>query len=181
MEITYDDLWAMWMRAKEQQIPSMFAPVQNYPNAPQNYFMKPEDMVTLVRDLTPYDLYNKPDNRPIPLDYPTSAFNISNLPNDLGIQEAIFQASRNPQNSLMGLIGTPMNAFMNIPINKQQEAMPYFPQGVYQHEVGHYLNPQLLQYLNRGFLTKYGIPQGTPIMAREAPAMAQENRFWRGY
>lgn len=179
--MNYDDLWDIWLSLHEESTPKGMFPVKQHLGAPKNYFLTPEDMTILIRAMSPYDLYMKPDERPIPLDYPTNAFNISNLPTDLGIPNTIVQASRDPKDAKLGMYGTPTAAWLDIPLNKQRLGYPRFAQGVYEHEVGHYLDPRMFPLKNKGNLIKYGIPQGTAIMTREAPAIEQERRFWRGY
>src|SRR3990167_1540463 len=177
----YEDLWNTWLSSHEQSTPKGISSVKNHLGTPKNYFLTPEDMITLINALSPYDLYMKQDKRPIPLDYPTNAFNISNKPNDLGITDAIVQASRDPKDAKLGMYGTPTAARLDIPVDKQKLGYPRFAQGVYEHEVGHYLDPRMFPYKNKGKLIKYGMPQGTPIMTRELPAIEQERRYWRGF
>lgn len=170
----YNNLWDVWLEAMRKAPPKDFSEVKNREGAPKNYFLTPEDMTALLNAYSPYDLYNKPNTTPQALGYPTSAFNISNYPGDVGINNAIVQASQDPKSLLTDIYSIKPEDYNNVP----EMYYPFGTQGIYEHELGHYFDPRLNKYINRGYLAKQGSYQGTPITARESPAQRSEGRYW---
>jgi len=171
--LNYDNLWNIWQQAREQNPPEGFSPVKNREGAPPNYFLTPEDMMTLINALTPNNLYTNPDTsrKEGMFNYPTSAMNISNYSN-MGVPNTIIQASQDPQSQLSYLQTARKYKF---PIYKQG------PQAIYEHEIGHYQDPRLNNYRmgstpNYGWTTFGGLSGG--LLQRELPAMTAEERYW---
>lgn len=175
-QIAYKQLFQRWLESNQQNPPQGYSQVQNQPGAPNNYFLKPEDMMRMLNATSPYDLYNKPSTYPQNLDYPTSAFNINNSVGRIGIPQAILMASQNPQHQVSQLMSSANSAQMNygdIPPQLRR----YVPQGIYSHEVEHFQDPRLNPMANNyGYMTRRGL-QGN-IASREVPAMNAEDRFW---
>lgn len=175
-QLAYKNLFNQWLESQQQNTPQGFNPAQSEQGAPQNYFLKPEDMMASLNAISPYDLYMKPDVSPKMLDYPTSAFNINNRIGNMGIPQAILMASQSPQSQLSSLMSMQDSASMNygdIP----QQYRSNVPQGIYQHEVAHYKDPRLNPMANNyGYLMRAGLPGN--IASREIPAMRAEDSFW---
>lgn len=174
--LTYDKLYQYWLEANQAQRPQGQAPIQYEQGDPRAYYMTPENMMAVLNSSTPEDLYNRPDYTPRPLDYGTSAFNISNLPRDVGIQNAILLASQNPQRQLSPIYSQSDNVKYNYSdISMLLKSLT--GNAVYQHELAHYNDPRLRPEANNyGYITRQGMPGN--IAAREIPAMRAEDRFW---
>lgn len=180
-----DDLWKIWLLNRQQQTPEGYEQIRQYnnQNIPRAYWLQPENMAAVLNAYSPYDLFMKPDyTTAMDLGYPTPAFNINNK-FGVGIPSLIALASQLPQNKLSQITNfdTIRKNYNDIP----QALQKYIPQGVYEHEVGHYLDPRLVPSANNyGYISRMGLPGG--IASREEPAMQKENRFWeyilnRGY
>ena len=176
--MNYDDLWQLWLESKKQSPPKDYYDVKDKENAPKNYFLKPEEMYALLNSYSPYDLYNKPNIYPEQdIGYPTSAMNIFRRSDELGVPNAIVQASQDPQNKISQLHSIKPIDYSNVP----EYAQPFGTQAIYEHEVGHYQDPRLnpykpYSYPNMGYIARYGLDQ--PTLMREAPAMVAEEDFW---
>jgi len=165
--------WLSWVGARQQPTPQGYAPIQQHQGAPPTAFLKPEDMNAVLNAFSPYDLYMKPDKTPSVFDYPTTALNIHNLPNDVGVKDLIVLASEDPKSFLSMIKKIGPEGYQDIPPELRQ----FIPQGIYEHEVAHYNDPRLLtQIRNYGYMLRNGM-EGH-IAGREEPAMQAENRFW---
>lgn len=175
-QIAYKNLFKRWLESHQQNPPQGFNNVQSQRGMPQNYFLKPEDMMRALNAYSPFDLYLKPNSYPQRLDYPTSAFNIDNRIGKLGIPSAILMASQSPKNQLSQLMSVANSAQMNyndIPFQYRNNV----PQAIYSHEVAHYNDPRLNPMANNyGFMMREGL-QGN-VAGREMPAMQAESDFW---
>ena len=154
----YNDLWDVWLKAREEQPPKGIMKIIKREDGIKPYFTTPENMNTVLTAFSPYDLYQKPNSFPATIDYSTSAFNIHNLPNDIGIKEAILLASRNPKNKLSMIEGVE-----NVANAYPEWLRPYTAQGIYEHEQSHFNDPRLLF---------------KDIKSREEPANKAEKEFY---
>lgn len=171
--LKYKALFDDWLNAREQNAPEGIKPIQQRKGAPKGYFLKPDDMQALANAYSPYDLYTKPDNSPIYMDYPTSALNIHNQ-DGLGVRNAILLNAEEPK-KLTNLI----SVLQSSRDNYSKEEQPYAAQGIYEHEVGHYLDPRLKQYdenRNDGYTTRWGLPGD--LGSRETPGVIAEDKYW---
>lgn len=172
-QLNYKDLFNQWLESHEQAAPQGMEPIRQRDGAPKGYFLKPDDMQALANANSPFDLYTRPDQTPILMDYPTSALNIHNQ-DGLGVDKAIVLNSEEPK-KLTNLI----SVLQSSKDNYQQEEQPYAAQGIYEHEVGHFLDPRLKQYdpnRNDGYIKRWGL-EGD-IGSRETPGIREEDRYW---
>jgi len=175
-KLKYDNIWDYFLEAHEQPTPKGFQPITKR-NGQRPTFLTPEDMMSLLNAISPYDLYNKPDVTPKEgqFDYPTSAFNIDNRRyGKIGIPEAIIMASQGPKKLLpIYEMDTARKNYSDIPEWFQR----FIPQGIYEHEVGHSEDPRLNpEAKNYGWLVRNGL-QGN-VATREDVGMQAENKFW---
>ena len=171
--LKFNNLSDFWIFANSQKAPQGFESIRQSNGIP-GVFMKPENMMNYLNAYSPFDLYQKPSTFPTPIDYETSAFNYSNPFNNT-MQNAIFLASQNPVNRFLPIHG--VNNETSNYSDIQSNLHKYIPQGIYEHEVGHFLDPRLLpQKNNYGYMTRYGL-RGN-IGGRERPGIEAENKFW---
>lgn len=175
-KLTYDALWKQWQEVNQQPTPSGYNDVISNPKVDKNYFLKPEDMTALLNAIDVYDLYMKPDYTPNLLDYPTSAFNIQNLL-PLGVPSAIVQASEASKNPMYNIQSID-EQWKEVP-KSEATYKPYFPQGIYEHETGHYFDATFNPYRNKGMLKTEGYPTSTDIQSREYHGQKAENVYKR--
>ena len=171
----YGGLWNAWLQAHQQPTPKDMKTVKGHKGYTKPYFMSPEDMMKVLNAFSPYDLYNKPDSTPQDIGYQTSAFNINNFENSVGIPKAILLAASNPKSGLTPIhsVSAEKGNYNDIP----KKLLSYIAQAIYEHEYGHEIDPRLsTEAKNYGYTTRYGLPGN--IGGREAPAIKQEDMFW---
>ena len=163
MGLKYSDLIQTWLDMHDQGSPSGFAPIKKHNNSPPVNYLKPEDIAVAMNAKSPYDLYLRPDSSPPWSDYPTSAVNISNK-DGVGLPNNILMASGKSGKELLPFKSMVESAAFDYP-DIPADYKKFIPQGIYEHEYGHYQDPRLN-------------PNAQGIKSREAPAMRAEDKFW---
>ena len=168
-KLLYSNLIKFWLQSRNQQQP-YGAPIQQYKDTPA-YFLNPNDMATVMNAQTPYDLYNKPTNMPFQTNYPTIAYNQGGSPDQMGVSRGTVMMSTQP--STWQSLRSWDELASKYPENYPKELVP---QGVYEHEAGHTMDPRFLPPQNRGYLKRWGL-EGS-VANREAPALQAEQDYW---
>lgn len=169
------ELWNIWMKAHSTKPPEGYADIKVHKDGRPAYFMAADDMQAVQNAATPFDLYLHPDRTPRPMDYSTSAFNITSLPGS-GVPFFTALASKGSKYNLSPIhsVAEEKHRYSDIP----EDYHKYIPQAIYEHEYGHEkdFEKRLLPHTNKGYITYNGLPGALGL--REAPAMRQEDMFW---
>jgi len=169
-QLKYKNLIRMWLESRNQPQP-FGLPIQQYQDTPA-YFLKPKDMSIAMNALTPYDLYNKPNDMAFPIGYTTIGYNQMGSPDQLGVPRGTTMFTTEP-NLWYGLRS--YDDFANqYPQNYPKELLL---QGAYEHEAGHTMDTRLVPPQNKGYLKRWGL-EGS-VANREAPALQAEQDYWQ--
>jgi len=169
----YENLWEAWLESHAQSAPEGFVPIRSREGY-QPTFLQPEKAIALINALTPRDLYTNPQYVPFPMDYPAPGFDIKRRGStQLGIPQALVFSTEPSIKYGLKSMEQMRPEYSDIP----SELHRFIPQGIYEHELGHYLDPRLLpETYNQGYITRFGLPGN--IASRELPALRAESKFW---
>lgn len=171
-KLTYKDLFDDWLQARQKEMPDGLKPIQPRAGAPEPSLLNIADTQSFENSFSPYDLYLNPDKHPAKSDYPSPAYEIDSRDTvGLGPGKGIVLNTEEP-NNLTNLISILQSSREDY----TPEQQPYGAQGIYEHEVGHFLDPRLRITQNHGYLEKYGM--SGDIASREEPAFSEEDAYW---